>query len=43
MAVDVDEEFLYKDETYRIIGACMAVHRELGGRNRSLSIRKPWV
>lgn len=25
-----DEAFIYKDETYRIIGACMAVHRELG-------------
>jgi len=25
-----DRTFLYKDECYRIIGACMAVHRELG-------------
>ena len=25
-----DKTFLYKDECYRIIGACMAVHRELG-------------
>nr|MDK2851527.1 hypothetical protein [Candidatus Cloacimonadota bacterium] len=25
-----DKTFLYKDECYKIIGACMAVHRELG-------------
>lgn len=25
-----DNTFLYKDECYKIIGACMAVHRELG-------------
>lgn len=24
------QELLYKEECYRIIGACMAVHRELG-------------
>ena len=25
-----DKTFLCKDECYKIIGACMAVHRELG-------------
>ena len=25
-----DKNFIYKDECYMIIGACMAVHRELG-------------
>ena len=31
MATDLhSSEFLFKDETYEIIGVCMAVHRELG-------------
>lgn len=25
-----DDSIIYKDQSYKIIGACMAVHRELG-------------
>ena len=27
---DLNKSFLFEQETYKIIGACMAVHRELG-------------
>lgn len=28
---NLNETYLFEDETYQIIGACMTVHRELGG------------